>query len=90
MGNPLTNADESQSLRHNVQPASKTRITCLYLHISLPLRAYCLHKREEMLKENTGGPPKSCQIRIIWLQDLWTLHRMLTIRASLKILDRMV
>lgn len=79
MGNPLTNADESQSLRHNVQPASKKRITCLYLHISLPLQTYCLHTTEEVLKENTGGLPKSSQLRIIWLQDLCTLHRMLTI-----------
>lgn len=34
-GNPLATA-ESQSLHHNVQPASKKRITCFYLQPPLP------------------------------------------------------
>lgn len=80
MGNPLATA-ESQSLHHNVQPASKKRITCFYLQPPTPPQAYCLpvHTTEEVFKENTDGLLKSCQIRIIWLQESHTLLRMLTI-----------
>lgn len=41
MGNPLTNA-ESQSLHHNVQPASEKRITCFYLHMFSPHICECI------------------------------------------------